>query len=71
MVALVSTPEQGASMAERKRPEKNEPTPPEKDVAELQKPDQTEADFLRDLDRATTNRADERLTEDEKPSRRD
>ena len=58
-------------MPARKRPEKNQPAPPEKDVAELQDRDQTEGDFLRDLDRATTNRADERLAEDEKPSRRD
>ena len=71
MVALVSAPEQGSKMPERKRPEKHEPTPPEADVAELQEPDQTEGDFLRDLDRAATNRADERLAEVEKPSRRD
>ncbi len=58
-------------MPARKRPEKQEPTPPEADVAELQEPDQTEGDFLRDLDRASTNRADELLAEDEKPSRPD
>lgn len=69
MVAVLSTPEQGSKMPERKRPEKHEPTPPEADVTELQEPGQTEGDFLRDLDRASTNRADERLAEDEKPSR--
>ena len=71
MVAVLSAPEQGSRMPERTRPQKNEPAPPEKDVAELQDRDQTEADFLHDLDRATTNRADERLEEAEKPSRRD
>lgn len=69
MVAVPSTREQ--AMPARKRPEKNEPAPPEKDVAELQDVDQTEGDFLRALDRASTNQADERLAEDEKPSRRD
>lgn len=58
-------------MPARKRPEKTEPAPPEKDVADLQDDDQTEGDFLRDLDRATKNRADEALDEVEKPSRRD
>lgn len=56
-------------MPARKRPEKAAPTPPEADVTERQDADQTEGDFLRDLDRASTNRADERLGEDEKPSR--
>lgn len=69
MVAVPPTREQ--AMPARKRPEKNEPAHPEKDVADLQEQDQTEGDFLRDLDRAATNRADERLAEDEKPSRRD
>ena len=50
-------------MPARERPQKLEPTPPEKDVRELQEDDHSEADFLRDLDRATTNRADERLDE--------
>jgi hypothetical protein len=45
----------------RKRPVKIEPAPPEQDVRELQDPEQTEADFLRDLERAATNRAKERL----------
>lgn len=70
MVTVLSASEQGSKMPERKRPEKHEPTPPEADVTELQEPDQTEADFLRDLERASTNRADELLAEDEKPSRR-
>lgn len=58
-------------MPARKRPEKNEPTPPEQDVAELQDADHSESDFLSDLDRASTNRADERLAEGEKPPPRD
>jgi|HubBroStandDraft_4_1064222.scaffolds.fasta_scaffold717828_2 hypothetical protein len=48
-------------MPARKRPAKTEPTPPEEDVRELQDPEQTEADFLRDLERAATNKAKERL----------
>jgi hypothetical protein len=55
-------------MPARKRPEKTKPTPPEQDVAEKQDPEQTEADFLRDLDRAATNRSAEKLAE---ASRRD
>ncbi|MGO9760335.1 MAG: hypothetical protein ACLP1Q_03610 [Solirubrobacteraceae bacterium] len=47
-------------MPARKRPIKTEPTPPEPDVRELQDPEQTEADFLRDLERVTTNRAKEK-----------
>lgn len=47
-------------MPARKRPIKTEPTPPEQDVRELQDPEQTEADFLRDLERVTTNRAKEK-----------
>jgi hypothetical protein len=57
-------------MPERKRPEKLEPTPPPEDVRELQDPDHTEDDFLRDLEKASTNRASERLAEDD-PSRPD
>jgi hypothetical protein len=45
----------------RKRPPKIEPTPPEGDVRELQHPEQTEADFLRDLGKAATNEANEKL----------
>lgn len=48
-------------MPARKRPPKTQPTPPEKDVRELQDDEQTEADFLRDLERAATNRAREKL----------
>jgi hypothetical protein len=46
----------------RKRPQKTEPTPPEQDVRQLQDSEQTEADYLRDLARAATNEADEKLT---------
>jgi hypothetical protein len=42
----------------RKRPEKNAPTPPKRDVK--QDPGHTEADFLRDLGKATSNRAKKR-----------
>jgi hypothetical protein len=37
----------------RKRPEKTEPSPPEKDVREKRDRGHTEADFLRDLERAS------------------
>ncbi len=55
-------------MPARKRPRKTEPAPPEPDVVEKQDPEHTEADFLRDLDRVATDRADEKL---ERSSRRD
>jgi hypothetical protein len=48
-------------MPARKRPIKTEPTPPEQDVRELQDPEQGVEDFLRDMERATTNRAVEKL----------
>jgi hypothetical protein len=48
-------------MPARKRPLKTKPTPPERDVSELQDPGHAEADFLRDLERAATNNADEKL----------
>lgn len=43
----------------RKRPEKDTPTPPERDVR--QDPAHTEADFLRDLAKATSNQARKKL----------
>ncbi len=45
----------------RKRPEKRSPTPPERDVTEKQDPGHNEADFLRDLEKATSNQAKKRL----------
>ena len=45
----------------RKRPEKKAPTPPEQDVVEKQDPDHTEDEFLRDLERATTNDSKRKL----------
>lgn len=48
-------------MPERKRPEKTEPTPPGKDVAEKMDPKRSEADFLRDLEKATSNKARKKL----------
>jgi hypothetical protein len=57
-------------MPARQRPEKTEPAPPEQDVAALQDPDHSEADFLRDLEKASTDRADEVLKRDD-PSRSD
>lgn len=48
-------------MAERKRPEKQAPTPPEKDVAEKMDSAQSADGFLRDLAKATTNKARKRL----------
>lgn len=56
-------------MPARKRPEKTEPTPPERDVAEKQDPQHTEADFLRDLKRASTNRAKDQLDDPSGPDR--
>lgn len=43
----------------RKRPEKTTPTPPQSDVK--QDPGHSEADFLRDLEKATSNRARKKL----------
>lgn len=43
----------------RKRPEKTHPTRPGRDVK--QDPSHTEADFLRDLEKATSNRARKKL----------
>jgi len=43
----------------RKRPEKTEPSPPQRDVK--QDPGHTEADFFRDLEKATSNRARKKL----------
>lgn len=48
-------------MPKRKRPVKVKPALPEEDVRRLQDPEHTEADFLRDLDRASTDRANELL----------
>lgn len=48
-------------MAERKRPEKAAPTAPEQDVAEKMDPKHSEADFLRDLEKATSNKARKKL----------
>lgn len=48
-------------MAERKRPEKRVPTPPEKDVLEKTDPQHSESDFLRDLGKATSNKARKKL----------
>ena len=56
-------------MAERKRPEKRRASRPAADVVELQDPKQTESDFLRDLERASTDRAKERLAKAAKRSR--
>lgn len=54
-------------MPVRKRPVKGKPTSPPEDVRNLQRKT-SERDFLRDLERATTNRAAEKL---ERASRRD
>jgi len=48
-------------MAERKRPEKQAPTAPERDVVEKMDPKHSEADFLRDLGKATSNKARKKL----------
>lgn len=41
----------------RKRPQKPGPTSPERDVRDKQTPGYRKADFLRDLRRASSNRA--------------
>lgn len=43
----------------RKRPEKTAPTPPQRDVKQDAR--HTEADFFRDLEKATSNRARKKL----------
>jgi hypothetical protein len=48
---------------ERKRPEKKSPTPPERDVTDRQDPEHSEADFMRDLARVSTNRSKQKLAE--------
>lgn len=45
----------------RKRPEKQGPSAPEPDVGERQDKGHTEADFFRDLEKATSNRARKKL----------
>ena len=50
-------------MPERKRPE----LPPE-DIREQQDPEHTEEDFLRDLQKASTDRAKERLEDEPDPA---
>jgi hypothetical protein len=44
-------------MAERKRPEKTKPTPPDEDVVEKIDKKHSDADFLSDLEKATTDKA--------------
>ena len=58
---------EGPKMPARKRPEKTKPTPPEQDVRELQDAEHVEADFLRDLDRAATDRSAEKLAKASRP----
>ncbi len=58
------------SMPARQRPVKQAPTPPSEEVAALQDPTHTEDDFLRDLEKASTNRSKE-LLEQGDPSRPD
>jgi hypothetical protein len=48
-------------MAEKKRPDKNEPTPPGEDVAEKVDPDHTDEDFFSDLEKATSDEARKKL----------
>jgi hypothetical protein len=48
-------------MAERKRPSKEKPTPPGEDVVEKLDPKHSDADFFRDLKKATTDKARKRL----------
>jgi hypothetical protein len=62
-----STRQAPPNMPARKRPQKNEPVPPKQDVREKQDAAHTEGDFLRDLDKASTDRAKERLKKPEEP----
>lgn len=48
-------------MAERKRPTKDKPTPPGEDVVEKIDPNHSDDDFLRDLRKATTDKARKKL----------
>ena len=48
-------------MAERKRPEKTEPTPPGEDVVEKIDPEHTDDDWLDDLKKASSNDARRKL----------
>ena len=50
----------------RKRPEKTTPTPPGADVKLKQDKRHTEADFFRDLEKASTNDAKKRLARAER-----
>jgi hypothetical protein len=45
----------------RKRPEKTAPVPPAQDVVDKQDVGHTEADFLRDLEKASSNQAKRKL----------
>ncbi len=49
-------------------PEQKRPKPPTKDVRELQDPEHTEDDFLRDLEKASTDQAKERLADERDPA---
>ena len=55
-------------MPQRKRKEKTKPTPPGDDVVEKIDPDHSDDDFLRDLRKATTDKARKKLG---LPSQRD
>jgi hypothetical protein len=48
-------------MADRKRPEKTKPTPPGEDVVEKIDPKHSEADFLTNLEKATSDKARKKL----------
>jgi hypothetical protein len=48
-------------MADKKRPDTTEPTPPGRDVAKKVDPEHSEADFLRDLKKATSDKARKKL----------
>lgn len=43
----------------RKKPIKTKPTPPKKDIVEIQDPKHTEKDFLRDLAKASKKKPDD------------
>ena len=51
----------GRSMADRKRAQKDAPTPPGEDVVEKIDRKHSDADFLRDLEKAASDKARKKL----------
>lgn len=58
-----------AIMPKRLKPKKLKPSAPKKDVVEKQDPKHTQADFLRDLDLGSTDKAKELMADPSGPDR--